>query len=180
MTDDMTINDSMPANEHTESINTAPSEQASESPSASAHPKKIFVVQSERDDLNTICFNALKRHGVTPIILNLPEESRSLLEILNQNPAVCFALIILSGDDFIYDRLSGKPGEAHLGAKQNAVFHLGFLLAKFGNIGTLTVYREQKSFHLPTGFQHTAFIPCEKNGKWEDVLSSKFKTLHII
>jgi predicted nucleotide-binding protein len=143
-------------------------------------PREIFVVLSERDDFNQECLDALQNYGIQPIILNTPNEIRSIAEILNQFRQVQFALILLAGDDFIYDRAKGKPGEAHLGAKSNTVFHLGYLLAKFGNMGTLSLYREQKSFRLPTGLQHTAFVPYEKNGKWKQILESKLKTIKIL
>ena len=142
--------------------------------------KQIFVVLSQREDINQDCIAVLLKLGVRYFILNEPDEVRSLEEILNTNPQIRFALIILAGDDFVYDRLSGKPGEALLGAKQNVVFHLGYLLAKFGNPGTLTVFKEQKAFHLPVGYQHTAFVAHQKGGAWEEILKSKLKQKNIL
>lgn len=143
-------------------------------------PREIFVVLCEREDINQDCIDVLQNHGTRSIVVNKPEETRSIAEILNEHSRVRFALILLAGDNFIYDRNTGKPGEALLSAKPNNVFHLGYLLAKFGNQGTLAIYREQKSFRLPTGLQNAAFVPYQKGRAWEEILRSKLKASHII
>ena len=135
--------------------------------------REAFVVQCEREEINIDCIAVLKRHGVRPIILNHSDESRSLKEIFIQHSNTAFAVIILAGDDFIYDRLKGKPKDALLTPKADTVFHLGYLSAMFAN-------REQKSFRFPTGLQNAAFIPYKKNGSWENILESKLKESRII
>ncbi len=141
----------------------------------SSLPPEIFVVLCERDDINQDCLNVLSTQNIRPIIVNDPNETQTLIEIVNQKSNVQFALVILAGDDFIYDRLAGKPGNAELSAKPNNVFHLGFFLAKFGNMGIMTIYREQKSFKFPTGNHQTAFVPYQKGGAWEEILMSKLR-----
>lgn len=143
-------------------------------------PKEIFCVLSRRDKLNQECLDVVKSLGIRPVILNQPDEARSVMEILNESSKVCFALILLAGDDFVYDRLTGKPGEASLAAKPDAVFFLGYLLARFGNMGTLALYREQKSFRLPVGAQHAAFVPYKQGGGWRQILESKLKVRRIL
>lgn len=160
--------------------NTKSTEPVDEKPILSKPANQAFVVISERDDLNKECIAGLLKAGARPIILNDVNEKRSLIEIIAQNPQVKFALVILSGDDFVYDRLSGKPGQALLSPKSNTVFHMGFLLAKLGNMGTMMLYRDQKSFVLPTGIQNANFVPYNKEGAWQEILKSKLRSQGII
>ncbi|MEW5895652.1 MAG: TIR domain-containing protein [Candidatus Omnitrophota bacterium] len=163
-------------------------EQQNQNPAGSVQPnpenetasKDIFVVSSERDEINTDCLNVLKNFGINAIVINFPDQHLSLSEILGLHPRVKFGLIILAGDDFIYDRLTGKPGSAILGAKANAVFHLGYLLGRFGHSGILAVYKEQKNFRFPTGLQNVSFVPYQKGGNWEQVLKSRLQKCGIL
>lgn len=143
-------------------------------------PKEAFVVLCKREDINKECIDVLKQSGVQPIIINDIDESRSITEIIGQHPNVSFALIILAGDDFIYDRNTGKPGEAMLSAKPNAIFLFGYLFAKLGHQKTVIVYREQKSFRFPIGLHNAAFVPFQKNGAWEEILHSKLRAQGIL
>jgi|GEM_PF-4473733 len=142
--------------------------------------KKIFIVLSQRDEMNQDCIAAILKMGVGYVVLNDPSSSESITERLNTHPHIQFALVLLSGDDFIYDRLTGKPATAQLGPKPNVVFHLGYTLAHFGHVGTLAIYREQRSFHLPTGQHHTIFVPYRKGGPWEEILESKLKHINVL
>jgi len=142
--------------------------------------KKIFIVLSRRDEMNQDCIAAILKMGVGYIVLNDPASYESITERLNTHPRVRFALVLLSGDDFIYDRLTGKPATAQLGPKADVVFHLGYVLAQFGHIGTLAIYREQRSFHLPTGQHHTIFVPYRKGGSWEEILKSKLQHINVL
>lgn len=134
-----------------------------------------FVVACRRPEINDDCIHVLKANGIEPIILNDPNEKRALVEMLSEHPAVRFAVVILAGDDFVYDRQIGKPAEALLSAKPNVVFHLGFLLRHLGPLNTLILYKEQKSFRMPTGIQNAAFVPYVKNGTWIEILRSKIR-----
>lgn len=156
-------------------VDLAPTEDLPDRPE-----KKIFIVLSQRDEMNQDCIAAILKMGVGYVILNDPASSESITERLNTHPHIRFALVLLAGDDFIYDRLTGKPATAQLGPKPNVVFHLGYALAQFGHVGTLAIYREQRSFHLPTGQHHTIFVPYRKGGPWEEILKSKLQHINVL
>ncbi|MFP4473707.1 MAG: TIR domain-containing protein [Candidatus Omnitrophota bacterium] len=138
-----------------------------------APSNKIFVVLCEREEINKDCLSVIQQAGLQPVILYPDHSDQTIEQKFMTHPRVHFAFVILSGDDFVYDRVEGKPAEAVLCAKQPAVFHLGYLLGKFGRLNTFIVYREQRAYALPTVQHNAIFIPYEKNGRWVELFQDR-------
>ena len=80
-----------------------------------------------------------------------------------------FAIIVLSGDDFVYNKNS-KPAEAKLRAEQETVLKLGYLMGKFERKRLFVMHYEQKSFVFPGSFIGPSSTPFNTNDEWKTVL----------
>jgi predicted nucleotide-binding protein len=106
--------------------------------------KDVFVICQPETKISKLCTDYLSKQGLNLIYLNDQKHTNQTLE---QNcltyPNVSFAVIILTGEEFVYSKTK-KPADAKLKAPQNLVFALGFFLAKFGRQNVFVLYQEQK------------------------------------
>ena len=113
--------------------------------------------------------------GFDPVLIqNTTRTPKSMDQNLADYTDVHFAVVLLSGDEFVYPKDS-KPAEARLRAGQDLVFKLGYLLGRLGKQKVFILYHEQKSFLLPTEFQHAIYTPCDKGGSWRQQLIKRLE-----
>ncbi len=131
--------------------------------------KKVFFLGSGHEKLNHRIKDELKKLGFSYVDLSDSYTEISLDEITNSHRGVFFSIVTLSGDEFIYDK-NGKPAQAQLGAKQDVVFKLGYLIGKYGKMNCYVLFKEQKSFALPTSLLHGTFTVLDDDARWRDIL----------
>ena len=139
-------------------------------------PKEVFLISCSKEKMNQDCIKALNELGFNLIRLDKAEYSQQPIEqIFKLHPKVIFAVVLLSGDDFVYDKEKGRPANAKLRITQDAAFKLGFLVSRLGSHNTFILYHEQKSFFLPTGKQNAIFTVHDKLDEWRDTLKKRLK-----
>ncbi len=86
--------------------------------------RHIFVIHGSRESMEKDVIGILQKTDLTPILMHHRIEApKSIDTKFNEYPNVNFAVIILSGDEFVYPK-KGKPAEAKLRARQDIVFEL--------------------------------------------------------
>lgn len=138
--------------------------------------KRIFVVTCTKESLTREVMDCLNRNCLEYVLsFDRAYSTLSIEQKFIQNPGIQFAIVSLSGDEFVYPK-EGKCQNAKLRAKQDIVFELGFLVGKLGRQNVFVLYHEQKSFLLPTNFLHVLYYPRDEKGRWKDELLKRLKT----
>lgn len=136
----------------------------------------IFVVSSGAEEMAKTVTVFLEKNGLKPIpTLNSASAPKPLAQKVLDYPGVSFAVVLLSGEEFVYPK-EGKPGEAVLRAAQKVVFEFGFWLGRLGRERVAAVYSEQKTFRPPTEFFDAAYIPFDKRELWKSELLRRLKS----
>ncbi|HPB67549.1 MAG TPA: nucleotide-binding protein [Candidatus Omnitrophota bacterium] len=141
-------------------------------PAVKASVKKVYFLGSSQEKLNQRLQDELKKMGFSWIDLSAVYMERALDEIMRNNPDVFFSVVVLSGDEFVYDK-NGKPSQARVCSKQDIVFKLGYLIGHYGKSNCFVLYKEQKSFALPTSLIHGIFTVLDDDVRWRDMLRSR-------
>ena len=134
--------------------------------------KKVYFLGGGHEKLNQRLKDELKRMGFSWIDLSSAYMETALDEVMMKNPDVFFCVAALSGDEFFYDKNS-KPANARLCSKQDIVFKLGYMIGHHGKSNCFVLYKEQKSFALPTSLIHGIFTVVDDDVRWRDMLKSR-------
>jgi predicted nucleotide-binding protein len=138
--------------------------------------RDVFFICDEKAKATQSCLLYIKELGLNPIFVY---DSKNINQTLEQTcstyPHICFAIVILSADDFSYPK-EKKPGEAKLRTRQNFVFALGFLSSKYGRQNVFVLYQEQKNFLLPTPYHHAIYTALDTKEIWKKELATRLKS----
>ncbi len=135
----------------------------------------VLVVYGAHEMIKDEVLVVLERLGF-PVLLS-PGEKREGLTVFKrflQPTDICFAVVILTGDDFAYSK-DQTPDEAKLRARQSVVFDLGLLVGKLGRDRVFVLYQETRDFELPTDFFDVLYAPYSKVGGWQLELLRQLK-----
>lgn len=127
--------------------------------------------------------NALINDEVQKFLSELPAEvmpipgavgQESLIDRLSKCTAAQFAVFILSADYHYYSK-SQRPVDGAIMASQEAVFELGYLVAKFSRRKIVVLYEEIENFMRPTEFFDLFYVPVTANGAWKNEVLRRIK-----
>jgi len=174
--------DQQPATaEETSDESSAPPDSTKETPLADLHcqphppQKKVLIIKSNQDKMSEEIAQILTRYHI-PFLDRFDKENepKTLDEILVSHPGINFAVVTLSGQEFVYPK-SATPAEAKLRAPQPCVFALGFLIKHLGRQHVFVLYREQKSFLFPTPLHHVIYTMHDPHRHWQKELIDRLK-----
>ncbi|MFA5260135.1 MAG: TIR domain-containing protein [Candidatus Omnitrophota bacterium] len=134
--------------------------------------KKVYFLGGSHEKLNQRLKDELKMLGFSWIDLSSTYMEKALDEVMKNNLDVFFCVATLSGDEFVYDKNS-KPSQARICSKQDVVFKLGYMIGHYGKSNCFVLYKEQKSFTLPTSLIHGIFTVLDDDVRWKDMLKSR-------
>jgi hypothetical protein len=134
--------------------------------------KKVYFLGGSHEKLNQRLKDELKKLGFSWIDLSSTYMEQALDEIMKNNPEIFFCVVTLSGDEFVYEK-NGKPAQARVASRQDVVFKLGYLIGRHGKSNCFVLYKEQKSFVLPTSLIHGIFTVLDDDIRWKDMLKSR-------
>ncbi|MCK5580126.1 MAG: nucleotide-binding protein [Candidatus Omnitrophica bacterium] len=137
---------------------------------------KVFFLHGLHEKMRKKCLQLLEKSNIEPLVIyQNPDISESIEKIINENPQIPFAVVLLSGDEFVFAKDRGSPADAKLRSTQHIVFDAGFLCGRLGRENVFILYHEQKNFLLPTGLSSAIYIPYDKYHHWEDILINRLK-----
>jgi hypothetical protein len=117
--------------ERLEIIETQPSSPSAMTLNRDAPPgRRIFIVHGRNEALTQQTARFLERLDLEPIILaEQPSAGQTIIEKIEAHADVCFAIVLLTGDDMgaLRDVRQRVPR-----ARQNVILELGYFMAKLG------------------------------------------------
>jgi predicted nucleotide-binding protein len=123
---------------------------------------RVWVVHGRDEAIKEKVARFLLKLGLEPIILD--EEAargRTLIEKLEGQAPLAFAVVLLTGDDI--GGLASDPARRPR-ARQNVIFELGFSIAKLGRGRVCVLYEE--GVELPSDFRGVEYKPLDAAGAW--------------
>ncbi len=157
-----------------------PIEQKSQITTSSNKPnvktKEVFIVHGTNQGLKDTVARYLSSIDLTPVILHeQPNLGATIIEKLERNSLVGYAIVLLTGDDKSFS--GDDSSSVTLRARQNVVFELGYFIGKLGREKVCALYSE--GVELPSDFHGVVYIPFDKAGAWRLLLTRELKASGI-
>jgi len=136
---------------------------------------RIFVVHGHDDEMKLAVARTLEKLDLTPIILHeQPDGNKTIIEKFEQYSDVCFAIIILSPDDFAYPK-NIDPSKGKYRARQNVIMELGFFLAKLGREKVFILCRIDDNFEMASDYSGILYTPYDNAGYWKYKMADEMR-----
>ncbi len=149
-----------------------PPVKADESQQNTAKTGHIFLVHGRDDGAKETVARFIERLGLYPIILHEQASiGKTVIEKLEANSAVSFAVVILSPDDI--GGMAGKPPKLDPRARQNVIFELGYFVGKLGRDKVCTLYKE--GVQMPTDYEGVVYTLFDQSGAWRTSLARELR-----
>jgi len=127
---------------------------------------KIFIVHGHNKEMLEKVENLIYKIKLDPIILNNQlNQSDTIIEKLEANSDVHFAIVILSKDDYGYSLKDGESKRKYR-ARQNVIFELGYFFGKLGRKRTTILMEDNDNFEIMSDNLGIAYISYS-DSKWE-------------
>ena len=135
-----------------------------------ANARKVFIVHGHDDGAREIVARYLGKIDFEPIILNeQPNKGRTVIEKVEANSDVGFAVVLLTPDDE-----GSKRGEAkELRARQNVLLELGYFIGKLGRERVCALRRGEVS--IPSDFAGVLWESMDEQGGWKSALARELQ-----
>ena len=132
----------------------------------------VFIVHGRDDTILQSVARFLEAIDVKPIILfEQPGKGQTIIEKLETNSNVGFAIVLLTPDDlgkFVNGESELKPR-----ARQNVILELGYFIGKLGRSFVGVLYDE--SVELPSDYRGVEYIKLDIEGAWKLKLAKEMK-----
>jgi predicted nucleotide-binding protein len=127
---------------------------------------RIFIVHGHDEEMKQATARVVATLGLQPVILHeMPDRGQTIIEKLESNSDVGFAIVLLSGDDRAY-RKDANPEQARPRARQNVVFEWGFFVCALGRANVLALHRPEVEFEMPSDLSGVLYKPYDSAGAW--------------
>lgn len=132
---------------------------------------KIFIVHGHDKLIKSEVARTIEKLGFEVVILHeKPNKGKTIIEKLEENADVGFAIVLLTPDD----RAKKSDEQKYkTRARQNVVFEFGYFAGKLGRERTVTLYRETKDFEKPSDLDGLLYIPYNEGWKGKIVQELK-------
>ncbi|MGO7135773.1 TIR domain-containing protein [Rhizobium leguminosarum] len=137
---------------------------------------RIFVVHGHDGEARETVARYLERIGFEPIILHeQANRSRTIIEKIEANHDVSFAVILLTPDDE-----GCKKGETpEPRARQNVLLELGYFMAHLGRENVCALMRGK--VEIPSDFAGVVWEAMDDSGGWKSALARELEAAgHLI
>lgn len=135
---------------------------------------KVFVVHGHDEAAREMVARFLEKLSLEPIILHeQPNTGRTIIEKVETYSDVCYAVILLTPDDF-----GGKIGRSPKNrARQNVILELGYFIGKLGRSRVCTLVKDE--VETPSDFDGVVYNPLDAAGAWRLLLARELKTVGL-
>jgi predicted nucleotide-binding protein len=137
-------------------------------PSPVIDNRKVFIVHGHDDAVRESVARFLQSAGCDTIILNeQANRNRTVIEKIEANHDVCFAVVLLTPDD--EGAKKGEPVQPR--ARQNVLLELGYFMAKLGRDKVCVLKRDQ--VEIPSDFAGVIWTAFDPAGGWKKELAKE-------
>jgi len=134
--------------------------------------KKAFIVHGHDEGARESVARFVEKLGIHPIILHEQASGgRTIIEKLERNSDVDFAIILLTPDD-VGAKATAKDA-LQPRARQNVVLELGYFIAKLGRSRVCALHKA--SVELPSDFLGVIYISLDEGGAWRVLLAKELR-----
>ncbi|WFU07526.1 nucleotide-binding protein (plasmid) [Rhizobium sp. CB3171] len=131
---------------------------------------RVFVVHGHDGEAREAVARFLEKIGFDPVILHeQANRSRTIIEKIEANHDVSFAVILLTPDD----EGCVKGGTPEPRARQNVLLELGYFMAHLGRENVCALKRGQ--VEIPSDFAGVVWEPMDDNGGWRASLARELE-----
>ena len=137
-------------------------------PSPGINNRKVFIVHGHDNVVRESVARFLQSAGCEPIILNeQPNKNRTVIEKIEANHDVSFAVVLLTPDD--EGAKIGEPIQPR--ARQNVLLELGYFMAKLGRDKVCVLKRDE--VEIPSDFAGVIWTAFDPAGAWKKELAKE-------
>jgi predicted nucleotide-binding protein len=130
--------------------------------------RRVLVVHGRNHEVRERVARFLMKLDLEPVLLDeQPALGRTLIEKLESQAGLSFAVVILTGDDV--GALAADADRLHSRARQNVIFELGFSVGRLGRERVCTLYEER--VELPSDVHGVEYTPIDAAGAWRAKLA---------
>ncbi|MCF6371265.1 TIR domain-containing protein [Rhizobium halophilum] len=131
---------------------------------------RIFVVHGHDGEARETVARYLERIGFKPIVLHeQANRSRTIIEKIEANRDVSFAVILLTPDD----EGCAKGGTPEPRVRQNVLLELGYFMAHLGRENVCALKRG--TVEIPSDFAGVVWEAMDDNGGWKSALARELE-----
>jgi len=138
----------------------------------SSENNKVFIVHGHDSETKLDVARTIERLGLEAVILHEQANcGQTIIEKLESNSDVGFAIILLTADD------EGKgKGEIEFNdrARQNVIAELGYFVGKLGRNRVCPLY--EHGVEMPSDFTGVVYVPLDDAGSWKIWLFKELKS----
>ncbi len=126
--------------------------------------KRVFIVHGHDNAAKEELARYLVKIDLEPIILHeQPDRGQTIIEKIQSNSNVSFAIILLTPDDKGYD--ISKPDSISFRARQNVILELGYFIGLLGRDHVCALHKGD--LELPSDFSGILWTPMDEKGAWK-------------
>lgn len=134
--------------------------------------RRVFIVHGRHEGKREAVARLLMQLDMEPIILHeQPSKGQTLIEKIEHNSDVGFAVVLLTGDDI--GCMTGETDNLKPRARQNVVFELGYFFGLLGRNRVCALY--ESGVELPSDIQGLVYIPLDDQGGWKTYLAQELR-----
>ena len=150
---------------------TRPKESGTMPPKPSpTNTEKVFIVHGHDEGALQGVARFIGDIGLTPIILHeQPNQGQTIIEKIERNADVGFAVVLLTPDDVFTDKNSNRV----LRARQNVMLELGYFLGVLGRNNVCVLKKDE--VQIPSDFEGVVWVPLDENDGWQKKLFKELK-----
>jgi predicted nucleotide-binding protein len=142
--------------------------------SASANPKKIFVVHGHDHGMLETVARFLAKVKLEPVILHeQSDKGRTIIEKFEAHASEARCAVILLTADDIGGPKGTLPDDLRPRARQNVIFEFGYFAGSLGRKNTFALV--EKGVELPSDLDGLIYIHLEDDGIWRMRLVKELK-----
>lgn len=135
--------------------------------------KRIFVVHGHDLAARLAVEKVLKSLGLKPVILmDEPNQGRTLIEKVEDTSDVSFAVIILTPDD-VGRACRDSDESLRPRARQNVILELGYLMRHLGRSRLCVLHHP--AVEIPTDIQGLGYTELDPGGAWQVRLAQELR-----
>jgi predicted nucleotide-binding protein len=136
-----------------------------------APAESVFIVHGHDEALLLQVAEFVRILGIKPVVLSeKPGKGQTIIEKLESNSDVLFAIILLTPDDF---GQAAEEDKLQPRARQNVVLELGYFLGKLGRANVAVLY--DGSVELPSDYHGVEYLKLDAEGAWKLRLAKELK-----
>jgi len=134
--------------------------------------RRVFIVHGHHEGKREAVARFLDQLDMEPIILHeQPSKGQTLIEKIEHNSDVGFAVVLLTGDDLGCTK--GKTDNLNPRARQNVVFELGYFVGLLDRKNVCALY--ESGVERPSDIEGLVYVPLDDQGAWKIRLAQELK-----